>query len=161
VFLGNNSTTMEALYKKTNREDQSIAEKSVPYLKLSSEKVRQNKAGGTQVKIMETGDLITIPRKALFLLTEILEKMAMGKSITIIPSDSNITTQQAADILNVSRPFVVKMLEKGDIPFNKVGTHRRIKLSDIISYDKMSSEQRSENLDFLAQQAQNLNLGYE
>jgi excisionase family DNA binding protein len=87
--------------------------------------------------------------------------MAMGKSITIIPSDSNITTQQAADILNVSRPFVVKMLEKGDIPFNKVGTHRRIKLSDIISYDKMSSEQRSENLDFLAQQAQNLNLGYE
>lgn len=152
---------MEALYKKTNREDQSIAEKSVPYLKLSSEKVRQNKAGGTQVKIMETGDLITIPRKALFLLTEILEKMAMGKSITIIPSDSNITTQQAADILNVSRPFVVKMLEKGDIPFNKVGTHRRIKLSDIISYDKMSSEQRSENLDFLAQQAQNLNLGYE
>ena len=95
------------------------------------------------------------------LLLDILEKMAHGKSITIIPSDSDITTQQAARILNVSRPFVVKMLENGQIPFAKVGSHRRMKLTDILEYNKRLSDNRRKNLDLLAQQAQDLKLGYE
>lgn len=87
--------------------------------------------------------------------------MAEGKSVTLFPSDAEISTQEAADLLNVSRPYVVSLLKKGDIPFTKVGTHRRILLSDIIAYDKQLQKNRNSKLNFLAKQAQELNLGYE
>lgn len=73
----------------------------------------------------------------------------------------NIITQQAAGILNVSRPHVVKLLKEGKIPFKKVRNHRRILLKDIIIYANQQKETRKENLQFLTQQAQELNLGYE
>ena len=73
----------------------------------------------------------------------------------------NISTQQAAGILNVSRPYVVKLLEEGMIPFKKVGRHRRILLKDVLIYANQQKETRKENLQFLTQQAQELNLGYE
>jgi len=69
----------------------------------------------------------------MLLLFEILDNMAMGKSITLIPSEAEVSTQQAADMLNVSRPHLVKLLEKGEIPFKKVGSHRRIQLKDLIN----------------------------
>ncbi len=150
---------MKTLYKKTTKQDQLLAEASVPYLKRSADGLTTEK--GIQIKIQETGETITIPKNALLLLTEILDKMAHGKSITILPSDSDISTQQAADMLNVSRPHIVKILEKGEIPFNKVGSHRRIKLSDIIAYDKVLVMQRRKNIDALAKQARELKLGYE
>ena len=96
----------------------------------------------------------------MLLLFEILDNMAMGKSITLIPSEAEVSTQQAADMLNVSRPHLVKLLEKGEIPFKKVGSHRRIQLKDLINYDKKIKQTRSDELDFIAEQAQDLNLGY-
>lgn len=72
-----------------------------------------------------------------------------------------ISIQQAADILNVSRPHVVKLLEEGIIPFKKVGSHRRMLLEDVLVYANHQKETRKENLQFLTQQAQELNLGYE
>jgi excisionase family DNA binding protein len=86
--------------------------------------------------------------------------MAEGKSLTLIPSDSEVSTQQAADILNVSRPHLVKLLEKGYIPFKKVGSHRRIELKDIVTYEEKQKKNRKDQLDFLSRQAQELNLGY-
>jgi excisionase family DNA binding protein len=85
-----------------------------------------------------------------------------GNSIAHFFSDSNadISTQQAADLLGVSRPHIVSLLEKGDIPFLKVGTHRRIHLKDLIAYDKKIKKSRADKLDFLAAQAQELNMGY-
>lgn len=149
------------MYKQTTREDQMLAEAFVPYLKRTYENIHEKNEFGINIQIQETGDQITLPIKALLLLTEILDKMAQGKSVTIVPTDSEITTQKAAEILNVSRPYVVKILEEGQIPFNKVGSHRRVKLSDIIAFDKTLREQRKENMAFLAEQAQKLNLGYE
>ena len=96
----------------------------------------------------------------MLLLFEILDNMAMGKSITLIPSEAEVSTQQAADMLNVSRPHLVKLLEKGEIPFKKVGSHRRIQLKDLINYDKKIKQTRSDELDFIAEQAQDLNPGY-
>ena len=87
--------------------------------------------------------------------------MAEGKTISIVPSDSEISTQQAADILRVSRPHLVKLLETQKIPFKKVGSHRRILLNDILVHKKHLAKQRDEQLKFLSNQAQELNLGYE
>ena len=87
--------------------------------------------------------------------------MAEGKSVFLIPSDSEVSTQQAADMLNVSRPHIVKLLEKGEISFRKVGSHRRTLLEDLMKYDAALKNQRSKSLEILAKQAQDLNLGYE
>lgn len=86
--------------------------------------------------------------------------MAEGKSLTLIPSDAELSTQQAADLLNVSRPHLVKLLEAGQIPFKKVGAHRRIELKDVLAYEEQQRAPRKDQLDFLSQQAQELNLGY-
>ncbi len=90
----------------------------------------------------------------------ILGNMAEGKSSTLIPSDAVLSTQQAADFLNVSRPHLVKLLEEGQIPFEKAGTHRSIELNNLVAYKKNLKTNRNEKLEFLTKQAQNLNLGY-
>jgi excisionase family DNA binding protein len=151
---------MEAL-QRTTKTDQRIALTSISQIKDVPRKLRGIKKSGVNIKIEETGELVTIPKKALSLLVVLLSNMAEGKSITVLPSDSEVSTQQAADMLNVSRPHIVKLLEKGEIPFNKVGSHRRIKLADLINYEKKLEETREKNLDFLAKQAQDLNFGYE
>ena len=87
--------------------------------------------------------------------------MSEGKSITIIPTDSEVSTQQAADMLNISRPHLVKLLENNIIPFKKVGSHRRILLRDLVAYEKSLQRTREEKLKFLSEQAQDFNLGYE
>ncbi|MEJ7830564.1 MAG: excisionase family DNA-binding protein [Segetibacter sp.] len=151
---------MELLLEKTTKADQEIAKSSILKLRETSERIKDNKSGFVKIKILENGEFLQIPRKALTLLFEILSNMAQGKSITLIPSDTEVSTQQAADMLKVSRPHLVKLLEEGEIPFKKVGTHRRIELKDLITYERKFKENRNEKLDFLAKQAQELNLGY-
>jgi len=86
--------------------------------------------------------------------------MAQGRTVTLIPLDSVVSTQQAADMLKVSRPHLVKLLEAGAIPFKKAGTHRRIELKDLLEYQDKLMRIRKKQLDFLAEQAQELNMGY-
>lgn len=119
--------------------------------------------GGDQVtiQIQENHQAITLPRKALELLSFILSNMARGKTVSLIPSDSEVSTQQAADWLRVSRPHLVKLLGQGAIPFKKVGTYRRILLDDLLAYEAGQKQQRKKHLQRLAQRAQELNLGYE
>ena len=151
---------MNAVLERTSKDDQRIARSSVIKIKEASGKPLPNDKGVVKIKIQESGLFLTIPKKALSLLFEILNNMALGKSITLIPSDTEISTQQAADMLNVSRPHLVKLLEEGLIPFKKVGSHRRVKLKHLIDYEKALNENRNKNLAFLAKQAQNLNMGY-
>lgn len=152
---------MEAVIKKTSRREQEIAAKSIFHLVNTATAISRQKADGVKIKIQETGDFVTVPTKALDLLFYILNNMAEGKSISLVPSDSEITTQQAADMLNVSRPHIVKLLEAGIIPHKKVGSHRRILLEDLIDYDRKLKDQRNASLKNLAGQAQDLRLGYE
>lgn len=152
---------METLIRRTTKEDQKIAISSLQGFQVVSENIKSSRKKGVKIKIQETGEFITIPKKALALLSDIIQNMAEGKTITIVPSNSELSTQQAADMLNVSRPHLVKLLEAKKIPFKKVGSHRRILLNDIIEYKEQQAKQRATQLDFLSNQAQDLKLGYE
>ncbi len=104
---------------------------------------------------------VTIPAVAFRLLVNILTQMAQGNAVTLIPVHAEITTQEAADLLDVSRPFLVKLLEKGEIPYRKVGTHRRLFYRDLAEYKRRIDEQRRETLRELTAQAQELGMEYE
>jgi excisionase family DNA binding protein len=150
---------MEAVLEKTTKEDQRIAKTSVDRLRKASQKLNQ-RGKYIEITLQHSNDPLRLPNKAISLLSTIITNMAAGKSMAIILSDTTIGTQEAANYLDVSRPHVVRLLEKGEIPFSKAGTHRRIKVSDLVAYQKKMKATRRKQLNFLAQQAQELGLGY-
>lgn len=99
---------------------------------------------------------VVLPRRAVQLLVDLLAQIANGNAVTLVPVHAQLTTQEAADLLNVSRPFLVKLIEAGEIPFQKVGTHRRLRADDVFAY-RQAQEQRSRHaLTALAQLDQEL-----
>lgn len=106
------------------------------------------------------GLTVELPASAVKLIFSILSEMAEGNSLTLIPSHAHLTTQEAADMLNVSRPYFVKLLEEGKIPFEKVGTRRRVLASDVKTFMNKSLSEREKALQELIDQAQELDMGY-
>ena len=104
------------------------------------------------------GEEIILPKSIFHVLQRIVYHMMLGRAITIVPINKELTTQEAADILNVSRPYLVKLLEDGQIPFNKVGTHRRIRFSDLMDYKKQRDAERTRGLAELTQMSQEFGL---
>jgi excisionase family DNA binding protein len=108
----------------------------------------------------ESEDLI-LPGYAINLLLAMLTEMSKGNAITVMPIHAELSTQETAELLNVSRPHLVDLLEQGKIPFRKVGTHRRVLANDVFDYKQRIDEARLKALDDLAAQAQELGMGYE
>jgi excisionase family DNA binding protein len=103
---------------------------------------------------------IQLPESAIRLLAEILDEMAKGNAVSVVPIHAELTTQQAADYLNVSRPYLIGLLERHAIPFRTVGRHRRVRFADLVEYKKSIDHARDGVLDELAAQAQALDMGY-
>ena len=108
----------------------------------------------------DSDDLI-LPGYAINLLLDILTEMSKGNAITVMPIHAELSTQETAEFLNVSRPHLVDMLEQGKIPFRKVGAHRRVMAKDVIDYKQRLDADHLKALDELAAQAQELDMGYE
>jgi excisionase family DNA binding protein len=103
-------------------------------------------------------ETVTLPSSAFKLLVMILTQMAEGNSVTLIPTNAELTTQQAADLLNVSRPYFIRLLEDKKIPFRKVGTRRKVLFQDVMLFKTKTDKARRKLLDELAAEAQKLGM---
>jgi excisionase family DNA binding protein len=149
---------MEVL-KLPTRKEQKIARENKEILDRIAGKIK-NSTKEIEIGIRGEEDPVKIPVTALKHLNTIINLMAQGKAVTINPVDAEISTQEAADLLNVSRPYVVKLLEEGEIPFHKVGAHRRIKLKDLLIYKQKIEKEREEALTELTRLSQEMGLDY-
>lgn len=113
-----------------------------------------------RLRVIDGDGEIEVPVSALRMLVDILANMAEGNAVSIVPIHAELTTQQAADFLGVSRPYLVGLVERGQLQHHKVGTHRRIYFRDLLDYRARSMVQSKASLDALAEQAQKLGMGY-
>jgi excisionase family DNA binding protein len=111
-------------------------------------------------ELSDDAPVVAVPPKVLRLIAELLGQMSQRVPLAIVPMRYEMSTQEAAAHLNVSRPFVVKELEAGRIPFRKVGTHRRIEFSALLQYAQAQRTNSDALLSELAREAQELGLGY-
>lgn len=141
--------------------EQILAKDSIDVLNRVSESVSHYGNQSVELMFKESKEKIVLTPKVFELFCALINQIAEGKTISILSMDTEISTQHAANFLKVSRPHVVKLLENKEIPYKKVGSHRRILLADLIAYENSIRQNRELQLGKLVEQAQDLNLGYE
>jgi excisionase family DNA binding protein len=113
-----------------------------------------------RLRLIDGGTDVVVPVAAIHMLIEILNQMAAGNAVSLVPVHAELTTQQAANLMNVSRPYLVKQLEAKKIPYHKTGRHRRIRFDDLMAYKQRVDEECQQAADELTRQAQELGMGY-
>jgi excisionase family DNA binding protein len=119
--------------------------------------------GGALPVRISVGDMpvpVALPREAVALLVRILAHMANGDAVALVPIQAEVTTQQAADLLHVSRPYLIKLLEEGKLPYRRIGSHRRIPLRNLLAYKRQDDAERRVIADELTAEAQLLGMDY-
>ncbi|MFH8794932.1 helix-turn-helix domain-containing protein [Streptomyces sp. NPDC017941] len=101
---------------------------------------------------------LALPREAVELFASLLAHLGAGRAVSVVPSDAELTTQQAADMLNVSRPFLIGLLDAGEIEYRTVGTHRRITASSLLAYQRRDDHRRRLVADELTQLGQEMGM---
>jgi excisionase family DNA binding protein len=97
------------------------------------------------------GEQYVLPESVFATLVQSVEALERGDAVTIVPIERLLTTQQAANILNISRPYLVKLLDRNEIPFERTGTHRRLKIDDVLAYRAKRRAERLAQLERLTQ----------
>lgn len=113
-----------------------------------------------QIVIEHRRQRVTLPSAVRPAILRLLECLSQGHRVAVAPIEEELTTQEAADFLQVSRPFLIKLLERGPIPFHMVGTHRRVLYKDVVEYKLRRQGAREDTLRGLVAEAQALGLGY-
>jgi excisionase family DNA binding protein len=132
----------------------------------SSRRLASHKFGrraSIRVQLLDDGDggePVEVPASAVRLFLRLLTEMSQGNAVTLIPTHAELTTQQAAALLNVSRPYVVRLLDEGRIPSRSVGKYRRVRFDDLMAYKRKDDEARAKVLEELSALDQELGLGY-
>jgi excisionase family DNA binding protein len=109
--------------------------------------------GGAPALVGADGAKVELPNSVFRLLKDIVRNMKLGRAIVLIPENQQLTTQRAADLLGVSRPHLIKLLESGELPYHKAGSHRRVYLRDLVRYQKRRDAERRKALDLIAKEA--------
>jgi excisionase family DNA binding protein len=116
--------------------------------------------GPGEITFEVSGKTVTLPSSAVQLLQRFLAELAQGHGIALSPLEAQLTTQEAADLIGVSRPHLIQRLEAGEVPFHMVGSHRRIKVEDVLAFKTKLDQVRDDALRELVEQAQELSMGY-
>jgi len=109
---------------------------------------------------LEAQQVVALPTSVVRLLARLLAEMAQGNAVSLVPVDAEVSAREAAEVLLVSRPYLIGLLDEGKIPYRRVGTHRRLLLRDVLAYKRRDDEQRRAVLDALVAEAQELDMGY-
>ena len=149
------ATFLESSPRSLPNEESMIAHESSIVLARHVQKGENLKL---RVADSDQEEVIVLPAPVVTLLLGILRMMAKGLGVALTPLHSELTTGQAADLLHVSRPYLVKLLEAGDIPYYKVGRHRRVRREDVMTYKKAIDRRREAILDELVAESQELGL---
>jgi excisionase family DNA binding protein len=132
-------------------ELQRLLGKKTAFLEKATLRVSVEQPGGEKAELF-------LPHTSLSLLSTILRELGHGKNVVVLATDTEATTQQAADFLKVSRPYFVKLLEEGKIPFRLVGPRRRVLMGDLLHYKDQEDAARHRGLDELTAEAQKLGM---
>ena len=141
-----------------SEEDIALAKESSRALSM----VLSTKAEFQTITIQSKGETknVDLPIGAFRLFIDILSNLSQGNAVQVIPVHAELTTQEAADMLMVSRPYLIQLLDNKRISFRKVGTHRRIRYCDLLEFKRLEDANRDGSLDELAKQAQEMGMGY-
>jgi excisionase family DNA binding protein len=120
---------------------------------------RDTQEGGTCVLSVD-GKELSIPDRLADEVIHLLSEVASGREVSVDAQETELTTTEAAELLNVSRPHLVDLLEEGEIPFHMTGSHRRLYRRDVLEYKQNQRQEAEEAMQKLADQAQDLDMGY-
>lgn len=122
------------------------------------DRLLESQPAGIPKLVGPAGQGIPLPLSVYRVLRQVVQTLMEGEAIAVAPLPKELTTQQAADLLNVSRPHLIRLLERGELPFHKTGTHRRIRFGDLMAYRQRQATERRKELARLTQLSEELDL---